>query len=69
MQHIKPKGSLHHFISGAGSEVRPTGMLDFSKYAVSDHGFMAVSVIKDEMLVQVINDKDNLLYKTVVKNK
>lgn len=66
MQYIKPKGKLHHFISGAGSEVRPTGMLDFSKYAISEHGFMAVSVTKDKMLVQVIDYKGNVLQKTVI---
>lgn len=67
MQYIKPEGKLHHFISGAGSEVRPTGMLDTSKYSISEHGFMAVSMTKDKMLVQVINYKGNLLNKTIIK--
>lgn len=62
MQHVKAAGKMHHFVSGAGSEVRPTGMLDISLFAGSEHAFAAVSLTKDEMLVQFINFKGELMY-------
>tara|TARA_R110002049_G_scaffold204197_1_gene374766 strand:- start:6620 stop:7612 length:993 start_codon:yes stop_codon:yes gene_type:complete len=70
LQHIKPKGKTHHFISGAGSEVRATGMIDgISKFAASVQGFMAVSITKGNMLVQVINYKGKVIYTTEIKKE
>ena len=40
LQHIKPEGSVHYFVSGAGSEVRPTGHLDETLFAQSIQGFL-----------------------------
>lgn len=63
LQHIKPEGKLHHFISGAGSEVRKTGMIEgLSKFSASVQGFMTMSITKERILVQVINYKGNLIY-------
>lgn len=62
LQYIKPEGSVHHFISGAGSEVRPTGMMNTSQFAASVQGFMAVSISHKKMLVQVINYKGEVIY-------
>jgi DNA repair exonuclease SbcCD nuclease subunit len=67
LQHIKPEKPTHHFISGAGSEVRPTGMLPISLFAESIQGFMVVSVLKDTLLVQVIDYMGNVLYATEIK--
>lgn len=70
LQYIKPQGKTHHFISGAGSEVRKTGMIDgISKFAASVQGFMAVSITKSRMLVQVINYKGNVIYTTEIKKE
>ncbi len=70
LQYIKPQGKTHHFISGAGSEVRKTGMIDgISKFAASVQGFMAVSITKSQMLVQVINYKGNVIYTTEIKKE
>lgn len=67
LQHIKPEGKTHHFISGAGSEVRKTGMIDgISKFAASIQGFMTVSIKNESMLVQVISYKGNLIYSTEI---
>ncbi|HDZ03918.1 hypothetical protein LCGC14_0199080 [marine sediment metagenome] len=67
MQYIKPDGKTHHFISGAGSEVRTTGMIpNISKFAASVQGFMAISITKEKMLVQVINYKGNVIYSTEI---
>ena len=65
LQHQKPDNIFtHHFVSGAGSEVRPTGKLEFTKFAESISGFMIVSLNKDEMLVQAVDYMGNVLYKT-----
>lgn len=65
LQHQKPDDIFtHHFVSGAGSEVRPTGKLPFTKFAESVSGFMIVSLSKTEMLVQVVDYQGNVLYKT-----
>lgn len=67
LQYIKPEGKTHHFISGGGSEIRKTGMIEgLSKFAASVQGFMTVSITKKELLVQVINYKGNLIYSTEI---
>ena len=67
LQHQKPGNiKTHHFVSGAGSEVRPTGKLDYTLFAESVSGFMAVSLLENEMIVQAIDYKGNVLYKTVI---
>lgn len=65
LQHQRPDhGMTHYFVSGAGSEVRPTGELDITQFAESVAGFMAVSLMQNTMLVQAINFKGEVLYKT-----
>lgn len=65
LQHQKPDNIFtHHFVSGAGSEVRPTGKLEFTKFAEAISGFMIVSLTKKEMLVQAVDYMGNVLYKT-----
>jgi tartrate-resistant acid phosphatase type 5 len=67
LQHLKPTDKpTHHFVSGAGSDVRPTGKMEYSNFAVSIQGFMIASVTKKEILVQVVDYNGNLLYKTAV---
>lgn len=56
LQYHKPEGTLHHFVSGAGSEVRPVGnKLPFTKFAESTPGFMSVSVLPEAITVQIIS--------------
>lgn len=67
LQYIKPEGKTHHFISGAGSEVRKTGLIEgMSKFAASIQGFMAVTITKTKMLIQVIDYKGNIIYITSI---
>ena len=67
LQHQKPENKYtHHFVSGAGSEIRPTGKMDFTRFSQSIQGFMAVSVKTDQMLVQVIDYEGNMIYKTII---
>lgn len=69
LQYIKPEGATHYFVSGSGSEVRPTGKLPISKFAESIQGFMAVSVLKKQMSVQVVDYLGNLIYKITITKK
>lgn len=64
LQVLKPtSGNTIHFVSGAGSEIRPTGKQPFSLFAESQHGFMVVSVLDDKMIVQVVNLDGKVLYR------
>jgi predicted phosphodiesterase len=57
----------NHFTSGAGSEARPVSAPQtYTKFAKAEHGFMAVSATAKGMLVQVINDKGEVIYKTMI---
>jgi len=67
LQVIKPKWDTYYFVSGAGSEIRPTGNLPETLFAESQHGFMVVSIGKNRMLVQLINEKGAVLFKQTVK--
>ena len=64
LQHLKAEGKTQYFISGAGSELRETGSIQYTKFAKSVNGFMAFSVGEKETLVQVIDYKGNVIYKT-----
>lgn len=66
LQVIKPTGNTYHFVSGAGSEIRPTGKLKESLFAASEHGYMIVSLTNNKMLVQIMNEKDELLFKQMI---
>lgn len=67
LQVIKQPWNTLYFISGAGSETRPTGKLPESVFAASEHGYMIVSITQDRMLVQLMNEKDELLYSQDVR--
>jgi hypothetical protein len=62
LEHDVLDGSIHHFISGAGSEVRPVSGNTQTKFVASAHGFMAVSVNKQVMKCSFINDLGEIIY-------
>lgn len=67
LQHQKPQGFTHYFVSGAGSEIRPVTKDTLqTKFAVSDHGFMSVQLQKDTVYLRVINYLGKELYKTSI---
>jgi tartrate-resistant acid phosphatase type 5 len=68
LQHLKPDDKpTHYFISGAGSQIRPTGLLPISKFAKSIQGFMAVSVQEQQVRIQVVSYRGDLLYSYLLK--
>lgn len=70
LQHIKKSNHYTtHFISGAGAEVRKTSLIEGSKLAKAETGIMVASLLENSMLVQVVNYKGEVLYKTTVLKK
>jgi len=68
LQVIKPiLSNVTYFVSGAGSEVRPTGTMEGTKYSISKQGFMIFSVTPELTLIQLIDFEGNVLYKEILK--
>ena len=69
LQHIK-NGQLptHHVISGSGSEVRKTGMMEHSIFAEAVHGFVSSSITKDSIYNQFVNYNGDVIYDFAVKS-
>lgn len=67
LQHLKPEGFCHQFISGAGSELTPvTQGIPYSRFAASEHGFMYFSVDANRLNVKAINYSGAILYETTL---
>ncbi|MNJ87286.1 3',5'-cyclic adenosine monophosphate phosphodiesterase CpdA [compost metagenome] len=67
LQYIKPSGKTHYFISGAASEKTPVRLIDDMEMAASTYGFMAISICKNELQMQTINDEGEIIYSTLIK--
>lgn len=71
LQIIRPKGRFTtQFLSGAGSEVRPSGKREGTIFAAAEPGFMSFSIVNNLLLVQVIKANANnatVLYKFELK--
>jgi len=67
LQHLKPAGYTHQFISGAGSELtHVTEGIDYAKFQSSEHGFMYFSVDANRIHVRAINVTGNTIYETTL---
>ena len=63
LQHIRNEEMpTHHIISGSGSEVRKTGMMQHSIFAESIQGFVASSITKDSIYNQFVDYEGNVIY-------
>lgn len=68
LQVVRPgQGRTLQFLSGAASEVRPTGDTEGTKFAAAEPGFMLFSLTKDQLLVQVVRADGTVLYEHDVK--
>lgn len=65
LQHLRA-GGLNLFCTGAGSSVRPTRDIPYTKFAESRSGFTTVSLRPDKMDIGMIDYQGNLLYSTSV---
>lgn len=67
LQHLKPEGFCHQFISGAGSELTPvTQGIAYSRFAASEHGFMYFSVDANRLNVKTVSYSGAVLYETTL---
>lgn len=66
LQYLKPSGKTHHFISGAGSERTPVKPIPEAKFAASQYGFMVFSIKENNCLIQVIDFKGEVIYKSTI---
>ncbi|UEG53887.1 tartrate-resistant acid phosphatase type 5 family protein [Mucilaginibacter daejeonensis] len=65
MQHLKPQGYTHQFISGAGSELtHVTEGIAMSRFQASENGFMYFSIDEKRLNVKVISVTGKTLYNT-----
>lgn len=70
LQHNQPRGkSVAHFVSGGGSEIRPTAQREFTKFAASSAGFAVMSVTVDNIQVEFINDQGQVIYHHALPRK
>jgi tartrate-resistant acid phosphatase type 5 len=68
LQHLKPEGFTHQFISGAGSELtKVTEGIPYSRFQASEHGFLYFSVDSTRINVKAINYAGKVLYETELK--
>jgi len=69
LQHLKPEGYTHQFISGAGSELTEvTAGISYCRFEASEHGFMYFSMNTRQLNVKAINDSGKILYETAINN-
>ena len=65
LQHLKPEGITHQFITGAGSELTAvTPNIPFSRFQASEHGFMYFSIDEKRLNLKAISYTGALLYET-----
>jgi predicted MPP superfamily phosphohydrolase len=65
LQHLKPDGFTHQFISGAGSELTPVSTgVSYSRFQASEHGFMYFSVNANRLNVKAVNQVGKVIYET-----
>jgi len=63
LQHSRPKNStVEYFGVGGGSETRPVGHADFTKYSSATLGFGAVSLTQNTMRFSFVNTNGDQLY-------
>lgn len=68
LQHLKPEGFTHQFISGSGSEVTPvTAGVDYSRFEAAEHGFMYFSIDKSRLNTKIISHTGKIIYETTLR--
>ena len=67
LQHLKPEGYTHQFISGAGSEVTPVSAgVAYSKFEAAEPGFMYFSIDNKRLNAQIIHHTGKVMYETTL---
>ena len=66
LQYLKPPGSVHYVVSGAGSRVRETGRIPWTRFSASRSGFVAVVLNARSATIFFIDKKGKQLYRTEI---
>ena len=67
LEHIVPAGSAtHYFVSGAASETRTGGRMPGARFVSSHSGFFAMSLTRDSLIAQAVDDEGRMLYRTAI---
>ena len=67
LQHHRPEGSpVDYFVSGAGSLTREVRLTDNTLFSFRTPGFMAVSMTRNQMAVQMLDEEGTLVYEANV---
>lgn len=66
LQHLKPKGSVNYFISGAGSKIRKVHPDEVTEAAVSVPGFIAASLTKETLIVQLVDFQGKVHHEAII---
>jgi len=67
LQYLRDEGSVHYFVSGAGSEVRGTGKGPQTVFSFGDtSGFLAAQLTADSAHLQFVDTHGKILYHTDV---
>jgi hypothetical protein len=67
LQHLKPAGKTNHFISGAASEKTPAQLVEESKMAASEYGFIVFSITSKGIMVHAMDEAGKIIYTTEIK--
>ncbi len=68
LQIIRPKGRYTtQFLSGAASEVRPTGITEGTVFSQAEAGFMTFSITPTKMLIQTVNASGKIINTSEIK--
>lgn len=63
LQHLKSLDKpTHYFLSGTGSDIRPTGSINETLFAQSIQGFMSVTVKRKSLEVKVVDYRGNVIH-------
>lgn len=69
LQHHDDKSGVHYFVSGAGSEVRPTGDMEFTRFAKSTGGFAVLSATNKGLVVRFVDSTGAVLYSVTLPRR
>ena len=63
LQHLKPEGHTHQFVSGAGSELTPvTSGVPYSRFESSENGFLYFSLDHNRLNTKAVSHQGKVLY-------
>ncbi len=69
MQHLKPEGKLHFFVTGSGGQLRPITPGPRSLFAKSARGFAVLEADANQVRVKFIDTNVNQLYEYTLRRQ